>query len=396
MSDEPRAALIGRDVLSAGGNAVDAVVAMYFALSVTYPAAATLGGEGVCVIQRSKREGVVEAIEFAPLLLRREGRTVAIPGPVRGMFALHARHGRLPWAQLLQPAEQLARFGNPVSRALARQLAAAPPGAFDRKAAQEVFTNAGRTLGEGAMMRQVQLASVLATIRIRGAGDFYNGDIARRIATGLSENAGVAVTLADVRDYRPRWIGTTSVKVGNHDLHMPAGAKAALFTSLWQRLADGGGAASVAANAPGGDTGESAGFAAIDSGSGVAACTVGANGGLDDVRMIGNTGIVQAGARDAGEQYPGLPLILVNAPRKDALGAVTGAGKGAAGLRAIRAAAQVFGGSAESPSAVVTVPPVPGVRTNVIFCPTGMDIDPDLCRFAVEPGAHGLAVGAGQ
>ncbi|CAN0574953.1 unnamed protein product [Laminaria digitata] len=103
VSDEPRSALIGRDILSAGGNAVDAAVATYFALSVTYPGAATLGGGGMCVVYRGQDE-TVEAIDFRPALFASGNRAVMIPGAVRGMFALHARYGRLKWEALLLPA----------------------------------------------------------------------------------------------------------------------------------------------------------------------------------------------------------------------------------------------------------------------------------------------------
>ena len=115
VSDEPRSALVGRDILSAGGNAVDAAVATYFAMSVTYPGAATLGGGGMCVVSRGQ-DDAVEAIDFRPALFAQGGRAVMIPGAVRGMFALHARYGRLKWEALLLPAERLARFGNPVQR----------------------------------------------------------------------------------------------------------------------------------------------------------------------------------------------------------------------------------------------------------------------------------------
>lgn len=396
VSDEPRASLIGRDILSSGGNAVDAVVAMYFALSVTYPDAATLGGEGVCIVHRSNREGGVEAIEFQPLLIRRDGKTVAIPGGVRGMFALHARHGRLAWARLVQPAERLARFGNPVSRAFARQLAAVPATAYASPAAREIFTVDGKAVGEGQILEQVQLASVLASIRIRGAGDFYTGELAKRFAAGLSDTAGVPVTVADVRAYRPRWLKTMSVNVGNHELHVPEGPKSEDFITLWDQIADGGAAAPAPDDAANSNpSGDSAGFAAIDIGSGAAACTVGAHGALRDARIIGDTGILAAGTRPTAGLYPGQPMVLVNVPRKDALGAATGSGNVAGEARAVRGVVSVFDTSSEEPMKGIDAPALPGARTNIIFCPTGIEADPDLCRFAVEPGAHGLAAGAG-
>ncbi len=117
-ADEPRAATLGRDILGNGGNAADAAVAMYFAMSVTLPSRAGLGGGGVCVIfDNSARKA--ESLQFLP---RASGAKGVVPQTARAMAALHARHGLLPWGQLLSPAESMARFGHPVSRAFVRDL----------------------------------------------------------------------------------------------------------------------------------------------------------------------------------------------------------------------------------------------------------------------------------
>lgn len=397
VSDEPRAALIGRNVLSAGGNAVDAVVATYFALSVTYPGAASLGGEGACVVLPSGHAWPPEAIEFPLRLVRRDGRTIAVPGIVRGMFALHARHGRLAWARLVQPGERLARFGNQVSRAFARQLAEAPDAAFRWSGMGEAFVKNGKRVGEGDTIRQVQLATVLASIRARGAGDFYTGDVAKRMAAGLAENADVPVEVADLREYRPRWSGTAHVEVGDHELHLPAGPKADAALALWRRLDDGGAADTRApdARAPGAG-GDSTGFAAMDIESGVAACTVGAHGALRQGRVIGDTGILAAGPRPPGQQYPGLAAILVNAPRKDALGAATASGPPGSEAHTVGVASRVFRDNMAPVEAFGAAAPAdPRARANFLFCPEGIATEAETCRYFVQPGAHGLAVDAG-
>ena len=393
VSDEPRSALVGRDILSSGGNAIDAVVAMYFAMSVTYPGAASLGGEGVCVVKQSDREATVEAIEFPPLLIHRDGVTVAIPGAVRAMFAMHARYGRLPWSRLVQPAEELARFGSYVSRAFARQLAQVPAADFRQQAARDVFVDRGKVLGEGSVVHQVQLATVLSAIRVRGAGDFYTADLAKRIADGLSSLYRVPVTVADVRRYAPRWVSTARLNIRTNVLHMPEGAKAEAAIRLWKRVLDGD--ATAAAGPVATVAGDSAGFAALDIASGAAACTVGTDGGLRHPRMIGDTGILASGPRPAGEEYPGLPMLVVNVPRKDAFGAVTATGAAGSALRAVRSAAPVFNNDEKPEAALAAAPKLPGARTNLIYCPTGIGADPNLCRFVVEPGASGLGVGTG-
>ena len=92
-ADEPRAALIGRDVLANGGNAADAAVAMYFTLAVTLPSRAALTSGGVC-LSFDHGDKMAEMLEFLP----RAGRSGGVPPRgVRAMAALHARHGLSPW-----------------------------------------------------------------------------------------------------------------------------------------------------------------------------------------------------------------------------------------------------------------------------------------------------------
>ncbi|MEX2454439.1 MAG: gamma-glutamyltransferase [Rhodospirillaceae bacterium] len=389
VSDEPRSALIGRDVLSSGGNAVDAAVATYFALAVTYPHAATLGGGGICVVHRG-RQGDAEAIDFRPGIVERNGRSAAIPGAVRGMAALHARYGRMQWAALLLPAERLARFGDPVSRALSRQLAEMPDATFSDPGMREIFTANGARLREGELLREVQLASTLARVRLRGAGEFYAGDMARQLAAGIEAISGAGITVEDMRRYLPRWQETARIEVGNHTAHLPAGAEGDRAVAAWRALV-GGGAAAVPDTLAGGRTTDSAGFGAVDrDGTGIS-CVVGSNGLFGAARTIGATGIVAAGA-DAAMGWPGLPVVIANGPRKDVIGVVTGSGGSGAAIRALSAGVAVFDRDVD-PAAALS-PGGQGVRTSIIRCPSGAREDAKQCRFHVDPGGFGLAAGA--
>ena len=131
VADEPRAALAAREILSAGGNAADAAVALGFALSVTLPSRAGLGGGGACLAyaadKKSANAGVPEAVLFTPVAPPASAPTPTGPPRCRcwpaGLYLLHARYGHLPFESLIVPAEQLARFGTPASRALVRDLA---------------------------------------------------------------------------------------------------------------------------------------------------------------------------------------------------------------------------------------------------------------------------------
>lgn len=218
VADEPRAALVGRDVLSAGGSAADAAVAMYFTLAVTLPSEAGLGGGGVCLIHDPK-ERKTEALEFLPVAAP-DGK-VALPGNVRGMAALHARHGLLRWEQLLSTPEQLARFGTPMSRALAREAATAEDRLRGDPELREIFfAEDGTLLDEGDSLRQPNLAQVIGQIRQQGAGAFYVGPFANTLATA-AQSIGAPLTTAALRETLPAFKETLRVPLGNHELHLP-------------------------------------------------------------------------------------------------------------------------------------------------------------------------------
>lgn len=390
VSDEPRSALIGRDILSSGGNAVDAMVSVYFALSVTYPLAGTLGGGGQCVVHRGG-EGSLDAIDFRPAIVERDGRRIAVPGGVRGLFALHARHGRLPWARLLLPAERIARFGFPVSRAFATRLAAASPAEVADPAFRKAFSVDGKLLREGDVLRQVELAASLARIRLRGPGEFYTGELAKRVAEGLGAAAGLTVSVDDIRNYRPRWLETVSAKVGNHELRFAADETGRAAQALWRKRAEGGRILPPAP--PDRPTSSNAGVVAIDREGGVAACVFSASGVVGAGRMIANTGILASAAPEKSRPS-GLPAIIVNRPRKDAYGAVSAVGGPDGDIEAMLTAFEVFRRKAEPGATLARLPKVSNARINVIHCPEGILGEADICRFAADPRGHGLAVSA--
>ena len=130
VADEPRAALAAREVLALGGTAADAAVALGFTLAVTLPSRAGLGSNGACLAYGPSRNGPAqgspEAIVFVAAAPSapppNTDRPAAAPMLARGLFALHARYGKQPFESLIAPAEQLARFGVPISRALVRDL----------------------------------------------------------------------------------------------------------------------------------------------------------------------------------------------------------------------------------------------------------------------------------
>lgn len=221
MADEPRAALIGRDVLSAGGSAADAVVAAYFTMAVTMPGSAGLGGGGVCLVFEP---GKKQADSFEFLLRAPAGSRAkfAIPGNVRGMFAVHARYGSLSWSGLLLPAERLAREGHPVSRAFARELNANIEFLNRHPETARAFGVAQGPVGEAAPLQQIALSTILTSIRVRGAGDFYQGASARQIVDAVGRTGG-AMTPEDLRGYLPSLQLAHTVTSKNETIFMSAG-----------------------------------------------------------------------------------------------------------------------------------------------------------------------------
>lgn len=215
-ADEPRAAVIGRDILGNNGNAADAAVAMGFAMSVTMPSRAGLGGGGACVIHK-RREKAQEALAFLPKPGAEGGQ---VPGTPRGLAALHARYGNLPWSQVVAPAERLARFGAPVSRAFRSDLVAAANRLADADA-RSAFLGADGTPPEvGRELRRVALSGVLSGLRSQGAAYFYGGAFARRFAEG-TEAAGRPITVEELRAYVPQYMEPLRLDFGAHNLVLP-------------------------------------------------------------------------------------------------------------------------------------------------------------------------------
>jgi gamma-glutamyltranspeptidase/glutathione hydrolase len=236
VADEPRAALIGRDILSSGGTAADAAVAVAFTLSVTLPSSASLGGGGLCVVHGAKNK-TTETLDFLPAIPSKIGMSpappVAVPGFVRGLATLHAKYGKLQWSELVAPAEKLSRFGERVSRALARDLKQAETVLTGDPQLRKIFATGkdGAIVREGELLRQSDLSAILGRLRVRGGGDFYSGLIARQLVAAL----GGSLSSEDLRTYTPRWRPTVKVpyaKEANFHFAMPPGPSGVLAAQM--------------------------------------------------------------------------------------------------------------------------------------------------------------------
>jgi len=173
FSDEPRSVFVATEILTTGGSAVDATVAMFMTMTVTLPSSVSLAGGGSCLVS-NLASGVTEVIDF-PLRSSvssaqgedNESVAAAVPAGLRGMLLLHARHGREPIGNLILPAERLARNGTTVSRALADDLAAGGSRLLDDPMARRLFLR-----GDGALLQagnQIVMPTYADTLRmVRG------------------------------------------------------------------------------------------------------------------------------------------------------------------------------------------------------------------------------------
>ena len=244
VADEPHAVLVARDVLAVGGTAADAAVALYFTLAVTYPINAGLGGGGSCLVYKPGKEfgtDVTEVLEFASvaskLKPRAGGQASALPTAVRGMAALHARYGAVRWGNLLAPSEQMARLGFEVSRALVQDLNR-NSGASDDEAARGMFAgSSGKPLAEGDRLMMLDLAGVIAQLRLKGAGDFYVGGLAQRLVASV-EAIGGTLSLDELRAVTPNWRPTASFTIGKDVLHTAPNENGLSALRLFAVLAD--------------------------------------------------------------------------------------------------------------------------------------------------------------
>lgn len=214
-SAHPLATAAGVEILEAGGNVVDAAVAVSFALGVVEPDASGIGGYGVALIHLQGMEEptsiefmtrVPEAATPDNLLMRElppEGpRRVNVPGTVAGMALAWERYGsgRIPWARLLEPAIRIAERGFSIDDAFATTLSREWVAFARSEAARALFFPGDRPLEPGDTLRNPDLAATLRAIADGGADVFYRGSVAERIVADLSA-AGNPIALTDMSGY---------------------------------------------------------------------------------------------------------------------------------------------------------------------------------------------------
>jgi len=219
----PLATEAGREILRAGGSAIDAAVAMQAVLTLVEPQATGIGGGAFIMYWDGKRVQAYDGRETAPagatenLFMRADGkpmefsegqiggRSVGVPGVLRALEMAHRDHGRLPWARLFQPAIKLAENGFPMSQRLYTQVAADKFMGGSPEMTAYFLDGQGKAKAVGTMVKNPQLAQTLRDIARHGPNVFYNGPIAREIVTKVNGHANPgSLSLADLKGYKAK------------------------------------------------------------------------------------------------------------------------------------------------------------------------------------------------
>lgn len=211
----------GAQILARGGSAVDAAIAANAVLGVVEPMMNGMGGDLFAIYWNAKT-GKLTGLNssgwapenLTPELLKQKGDTemprdgifsVTVPGCVRGWEALHKKFGRLPWAELFQPAIYYARNGFPVTEWIAGQWKEEQAKLAADENGRRVWLEDGETPKMGEVFRNPEYARALELIAHDGPDAFYRGDIARSILKTSTRLGGV-MTTADLADFKPEWV----------------------------------------------------------------------------------------------------------------------------------------------------------------------------------------------
>lgn len=412
MGDEPFAVRAGASVLAQGGSAVDAVTATYFALAVTYPVAAGLGGGGICIVHDAVT-GRNEEFDF----LARDasgGGPFAVPGNVRGFAMMQNAYGALPWQRDISPGEGYAAAGFPISRALASRLTdALDIIRLDANLAAEFLDKSGKVKPEGAEVSNPELAQTLAAVRVQGPEGFYKGEVgARLIAYSQSQGGGIGVP--ELAGYAAMQGAAQAMQMGDAFVSLPsqrtgAGAFAGnLLENLNRAQSTNAGSGDLQAsvvyavkqalerfgvtNLPN-DLGAT-GFAAIDNKGQAAACAVTMNGPFGSGHSATGTGVTLARAPSSGQTGVASAFLTPVIATRGSGGAVSLAGAGAGGPNGTAAIgyalARLAHGEVPASSSDIRSTGVPYDTVNAITCQSG------TCVALPDPAGHGMGLSADQ
>lgn len=395
VADEPYAAGIGRDIITQGGRAGDAVAAMALAMTASLPSRVGLTGGGVCVLFDAAAKQA-RTIDFLPRPAGAGG--VAMPAMLRGLYAVQASAGVMRWEQVVAPAEQMAQFSPGLSRALVQDL-----GSFGGRLAADSDTRrrllAGGTPGVGTVAAQPELAATLSILRRQGVGAFYSGPLATSVAQGMGLDP------AQLRAYQPRIAGTLTVPFDITDLHVAdvgGPESGAVLIQAWKAVAGlppaerATRAAQLLGAGGTGATAAGAGVMVIDPYENGAACAFTQGAPFGTGRGIPGTGMLVAQGVDRGGF--GAPALIANSIVGRTLFAGVGTANGddgpAAGPAALLSVALPSGLDEKSTAPQIQAArpqSIPG-RVSFVGCRVSTEDGIRYCRTAADPRANSLAL----
>lgn len=230
VANHPLAAQAGMRILHKGGNAVDAAIAIGFALTIAEPTSSGIGGDGFVMIYMKERHKieVANGTGAAPLAATREGYlpggipmkgilSVSVPGIVDALLSAHERFGTLKLAECVAPAIELCEEGVPVSNRQGR-LFESEKALLDHEPTRAVYAPHGRVVRAGEVVRNPDLARSMRLIAEGGRDAFYAGPIAREIIRYSNELDGI-LTAEDFLRHRVRWDDPISTTYRGHTVY---------------------------------------------------------------------------------------------------------------------------------------------------------------------------------
>jgi gamma-glutamyltranspeptidase / glutathione hydrolase len=232
VSGSPLASEVGRDILRQGGNAVDAAVAVGFALAVVHPEAGNIGGGGFMIIRMA--DGKAQALDYRETAPARATRdmyrsagedasvtghlSAGVPGAVAGLTEAHRRYGRLPFAAVITPSIRLALDGFVVDEYRSLSIADDSARLVLFPASRATFLPADRPPAPGSVFRQPELGATLEAIRDSGAAGFYHGRVAELLVAEMKRGGGL-ISLKDLADYRALWRAPVEITYRGHTIY---------------------------------------------------------------------------------------------------------------------------------------------------------------------------------
>jgi gamma-glutamyltranspeptidase/glutathione hydrolase len=237
VSAEKHASQVGKQIMQQGGNAVDAAVAVQFALAVTEPRAGNIGGGGFMVLhlndgtstaldfremapQKSTADMFIRDGEYQPDLSRRSALASGVPGVVDGMIKALERYGQLPLETVIKPAIKLAREGYRLTWRQAQDMNDKADQFKKYQSSTKYFTKKDNSpYQEGDLFVQEDLAKTLERIANQGREGFYSGKTADLIVEEMKRQGGI-ISYDDLKNYKSKWRDPIKTSFKDFDLHI--------------------------------------------------------------------------------------------------------------------------------------------------------------------------------